>query len=272
MHVLNFASDQNCLLGRNAAYGFARDHAFAFYRQKSLYTFIPKNACSTLRFSLAVANGHLPPDGDVDWIHANNPTFVASQEFIATCAHSFVVLRCPFRRLASCYLDKIVGGERHLRNLLPPLTRGFHRARGRAALARRVQALSFADFLRHVAGQAPDEMDSHWRPQVDFLLLRDYDDYLALEQFGQARDRLAQRGIEVLDTRDRLGHDTSALRRVTGGFARVPGTEIARMKAAGEVPDPAGLYDDETISLVRRVYRRDIALYRERFGPAGMLF
>ena len=272
MHFLNFASRSNCPLDQNDAHGFARAHAFAFYRQRSLYSFIPKNACSTLRFSLAVANGVLRPEADVDWIHANNPTFVAGQDFIATCDYAFVVLRCPFRRLASCYLDKIVGGERHLRNLMPRWDYRLHRACGRAALSRRVQALSFEDFVMRVTAQDPRDMDSHWRPQVDFLLFDRYDDYFAVQRFDIARQVLADRGIPVVDTRDRLGHDTSRLRKVGGAMARVPAQEIRRMKANGCVPEAASLYNDRCIAAVRRAYAEDIALYRARFGAEMLLF
>ena len=59
MRVVNFADGSNAALGRNEPYQFARAHAFAFYRQRVLYRFIPKNACSTLRFSLAVATTSL---------------------------------------------------------------------------------------------------------------------------------------------------------------------------------------------------------------------
>lgn len=272
MRVVNFADGSNAALGRNEPYQFARAHAFAFYRQRVLYSFIPKNACSTLRFSLAVANGALTPASDVNWIHANNPTFVADPEFVATCAYAFVVLRCPFRRLASCYLDKIVDGERHLLNLFPAPVYYLHRAFGRQALARKVQSLSFADFVRRIAAQEPRDMDSHWRPQSDFLLLRHYDDYFALEEFGRVQAALAAQGIDIIDTRGRLGHDTSGLDKISGRFTAVPGHQIRALKDQGQVPAPDSLYDDETIALVRRLYADDITLYQERFGPGNLLF
>lgn len=271
MHTLSVEASRAMPLHKNTTFQFARRHALAVYPQRAIYSFIPKNACSTLRFSVAVANGFLDPEADVDWIHFNNDTFVASQEFLSTCEYAFVVLRCPFRRVASTYLDKIVGGERHVSDLMPKAERLFYRAFGRKSLERRVQAMSFEDFLDRIAGQEREEMDQHWRPQVDFLLFRDYDDYFALERFDEVRTRLQDRGLPVLDTRRRLGHDTSALARVEGDFARVPAIEIKRLKDQGEVPDYRSLYSDRAIKLVRDIYAEDIAFYRARFGDGGLL-
>ncbi len=270
--MIQMAAASTAPLKHNPAYQFARAHAFAVYPQRAIYTFIPKNACSTLRFSVAVANGFLTPEADVNWIHANNDAFVASQEYLATCDYAFVVLRCPFRRVASAYLDKIVGGERHLRGVLSPAQRGFYRAFGRQRLARKIQSLSFEAFLTRIAGQAPEEMDDHWRPQKDFLLYRRYDDYFSLETFGSARQTLEARGFRVLDTRGKLRHGTSHLDRAQGDYARVPGHVIHREKATGRVPEVQSLYSATAIGLVRSIYAADIALYRELFGANGLLF
>ncbi|MAC77391.1 MAG: hypothetical protein CML66_04950 [Rhodobacteraceae bacterium] len=272
MHMLNVDAAPAASVLKNEAFLFARRHAFAIYPQRAIYTFIPKNACSTLRFSVAVANGFLDAEADVNWIHANNDVFVASQDALGTCDYAFVVLRCPFRRLASAYLDKIVGGERHLRNVLPGPERLVYRAFGRAALARRIQAMSFEDFLSRIAGQSRSEMDEHWRPQVDFLLFRRYDDYFALERFDRARARLGEKGLKVMDTRTRLGHDTSRLVHCEGDFAHVPAIEIKRRKDRGEVPEYRSLFSDRAIDMVREVYAEDIAFYRDRFGGDDLLF
>lgn len=272
MHSIQMADATNAALHLNEPYTFASAHAFALYPLRAVYTFIPKNACSTMRFSVAVANGFLTEQSDVNWIHANNGAFVATQEFVASCDYAFVVLRCPFRRVASAYLDKIVGGERHLKGLIPTPVRQMYRAFGRRSLARKVQSLSFEDFLERLAGQDRADMDSHWRPQSDFLLFREYDDYFAMERFDQAQQALEQRGLRVIDTRTKLNHDTSALTRVTGDFARVPGHEIFEEKAQGRIPDARSLYSDRALSLARQIYARDIEIYRDRFGPEGLLF
>ena len=63
MNRLKFAGKFDCKLSENAEHAFAERHALNVYKSNSIYSFIPKNACSTLRLSLAVANG-VVTDGD----------------------------------------------------------------------------------------------------------------------------------------------------------------------------------------------------------------
>ena len=44
-------------LVQNAAHQFAAQHALSIYAADAIYSFIPKNACSTMRYTLAIANG-----------------------------------------------------------------------------------------------------------------------------------------------------------------------------------------------------------------------
>ena len=95
-------------LSNNSTYQFAIAHALSIYQASAIYTFIPKNACSTLRYSVARANGCIWSDDDIHWIHNNSAGFRSTLAELATAKYSFVVLRDPFRRIASCFLDKFV--------------------------------------------------------------------------------------------------------------------------------------------------------------------
>ena len=44
-------------LPQNIGHQFAARHALNIYKSSSIYSFIPKCACSTMRLSLAKANG-----------------------------------------------------------------------------------------------------------------------------------------------------------------------------------------------------------------------
>src|SRR5690606_1619014 len=93
-------------LGLNEKFGLARGHALRFFRQNAVYTFIPKNACSTMRLTLALENGCIRDETEHQWIHANNPTFRAQLPDLICADYTFVILRDPFRRVVSCFLDK----------------------------------------------------------------------------------------------------------------------------------------------------------------------
>jgi hypothetical protein len=239
----------------NDFYQLSRAHTLTAYGLKGVYTFIPKNACTTLRFSLAVHNGFIDDTSQFDWIRENNGVFVASQDMVATCDYSFVVLRCPYRRIASCYLDKIVG------NVIT-----ISIAHGQKP------DLSFTDFAEVCQLMPRKDHDIHWRAQSDFLLYEEYDDYFCVEAFADAVRTLDQRGFKVQDTRRIANHDTSSLNTVSGDFSRVPMSELARLKAKGEVPGYADLFNERARALVEEVYAEDIALYREKFGADGLLF
>ena len=87
----------------NNQYVFSLKHALSIYPIDAIYTFIPKNACSSLRYSTAIANGFIGDISDIDWIHKNNIAFMPTQREIALASYTFVVLRCPFTRVASCF-------------------------------------------------------------------------------------------------------------------------------------------------------------------------
>jgi len=145
-------------------------------------------------------------------------------------AHSpyfrFSFVRNPFSRALSCYLEKIVGAQWVRDRRLPKLGFGAD------------EDVSFTRFLRRVAEDEPRAMDIHWAPQ-HFLLSLDRVEYAFLgrfESFQVDLDRVIEHlGLDVPDdlvTR-RTGHTTGA------------GTRLL------------DYYDDESIQLVRELYRGD---------------
>jgi len=73
-----FDANTNNLLVNNHPFLLSKRHALKHFKTGTIYSFIPKNACSTMRFSLAIENGCLSENSDVNWIHLNNTTFNAS--------------------------------------------------------------------------------------------------------------------------------------------------------------------------------------------------
>jgi hypothetical protein len=259
--LLRHARAEPVALARNAAHGAAAAQALVHYPTGAVYSFIPKNACSTLRYTLALANGCIAGPEDWVWIHPNNATFRASLRELVTAPYTFTVLRCPFGRLASVFVDKIVGrtGEfwtlhRRMRDRLDP------------------EESTFRDFV--TALETPGELQAniHWRPQAELLVYEAYDDVFAFARFGAAGAALAARGIAVADARALTGHGTGHLAPETGDFADAPLHALASMKRAGRVPAPAALYDAGLIARVRALYADDISLYQTLCRAEDMLF
>ena len=158
MRVLNYATQTYGPLPNNPDHRFASSYALQFYASNAIYTFIPKNACSTLRLSLAIANGCIESTADFNWIHQNNQTFRADLPSLITASYTFTVLRCPYARLASVYLDKIVGRDLDAWNLLDLLKREIE-----------IEALTFERFILSLTRPPIRRGNIHWRPQVDFF-------------------------------------------------------------------------------------------------------
>jgi hypothetical protein len=62
-------------------------------------------------FKYTSANGCINGIGQGHWIHQNNNTFTPTLADAFAASYTFVILCCPFRRLASVFLDKLVAKE-----------------------------------------------------------------------------------------------------------------------------------------------------------------
>ena len=249
-------------LAVNAKHRFAIEHAMRIFQSDALYTFIPKNACSTLRFSIAVANGFIREADSPHWIHQNNQSFLHDTASAARSPYAFVILRCPFARLASGYLNVIAG-------LTPPAW-DFHAATNRLF---KPQDVSFRIFLRLLRDRHQLRGNEHWRPQVDFLLFETYDDCFRLEDVPAMQSRLEARiGLRLLDTRAALGHDTARLEDVEDKSAPdFTALECLNLAASGHKPSILSLFDDECRHLCLKLYADDFALYEKLFGKSPLM-
>lgn len=273
-------------LAKDRGHGFAQAHALSIYPSQAIYSFIPKNACSTLRYSIAVENGMLAPDDPVDWIHNNNATFVASLSELARAKYAFVILRCPFRRLASVFLDKVVQADptrtAALVNVEVMQSEGLSRQlkRIRRRLARMTDTplnlgqFTFRDFVARMSKGNAIMTDHHWAPQTAHLVYQHYDGVFAVEAMAETAAELkAQIGLEIRDARGLTKHGTDHLQKIDEGcFADHNLDALHQMRARGEVPAHSALFDDALVAQVAQLYADDLALYVDHFGRGQLLF
>ncbi len=260
---LNFSAATYDYLARNRAHQFATNFALRIYRSNSIYSFIPKNACSTMRVSLAMANGCISEPSDFNWIHQNNSTFTADLASLQLADYTFVILRCPYARLASAYLDKIVDRTAEAWQLYETLQRKTE-----------ISALNFKAFVKAISTPKVLLSNIHWQPQSDFLVYKTYDDYFSLEQFAQAKTHIETKaGLQIVDARPLTQHGTDRFQLLSDdNYAEYLPDDIYTLKKAGKLPSPAALYDDETQAIVSKLYKQDLALYKNLFGIQDMLF
>ena len=253
--LLRNARLKHCEVNTNKLYNWSSNYTLSIYPINAVCTFIPKNACSTLRFSIAVRNGFIRDKMDVDWIHNNNGTFKSTQREVSRARYTFVILRCPFTRIASCFLDKIVD------EII-----SFNDEMGNKV------NFNFYEFLLQVKSQNQSEREQHWRNQSDFLHYEKYDEYFSLELFSDAIKVLDAHGFKVHDTRDSIKHGLSSLNNVDGDFSKVKAIDIKKMKEEGSVPNYKSMFSKTEIELVEDIYKDDIDLYKSHFGEKNLLF
>jgi len=261
--LLRYSSATYDNLRANPRHQLAQRHALNIYAADAIYSFIPKNACSTLRTSLAVANGCIRDSSDFNWIHQNNDTFAASLADLARAKYTFTVLRCPYARLLSVYLDKFLN-----RNPVAWRYLDLHRR------AIDLEDVTFEFFVRSMRSERIRHGDIHWMPQASFLVYEDYDDWFAFEQLPAMVAELRSKiGFEVVDARPLTRHGRDHFRSVRRKEAyRVAPFELLRLKLQGGLPTARSMYSDEMAGWVRRAYREDIALYRKRLDPDQLMF
>lgn len=254
--VLRYAGASNANLAANAAHAHAASYALSVHASEAVYSFIPKNACSTLRYSLAIANGAIEGPSQFNWIHANNNTFRASLAELARARYAFVVLRDPFLRLASCFLDKIVEQT--------PVAFKLHALMNYASSP---HDLTFRTFVAELHSHLND--DEHWRPQIDYLVYKAYDDVFAFEDFPRVVSRLKEKiGFVVHDARALTKHGTDQYRPIKGDacVADLSAFDLLRLKRGGKSPQLRNFYDSALIDAVRRLFAEDLQIYRACCG------
>lgn len=250
-------------LRQNAKHQFAASHALQLYKANAIYTFIPKNACSTMRLSLAMANGCVSQVEDFNWIHKNNDTFRADLKDLILAAYTFAILRCPYARLASVYLDKIVDRTSEAWIFYDLVDRKIE-----------LETLSFTEFVRQLREPKILTGNIHWRSQVDFLVYQEYDDYFCLEEFAKAKEVLKNKiGLDTIDARSLTKHGTDGFQLIENeDFSFAAPGDIYNLKRAGKCPHPKSLYSDETQSLVSKIFKSDIDFYKQKIGVNTLMY
>ena len=106
LSLLKTKGNQSNLQG-NQEHNFAIKHTCIHYKSNSVCTWIPKNGCSNLRYSISKENGVITNIEELDWIHRNNDCFNVSTKEALQANYTFIILRNPFKRLLSFFLDKL---------------------------------------------------------------------------------------------------------------------------------------------------------------------
>ena len=242
-------------LKSNQEHEFAIKHTLCHYKSNAVCTWIPKNGCSNLRYSVSKENGAISSIDEIEWIHRNNDCFNANTKESLKADYTFIILRNPFKRLLSFFLDKLCHPQEEQ-------TEGsYQHAQETFNFS---ENNSFLDFVNYI-WENPNSIynDEHTRPQCDFLLYRQYDDYFALEGIDVANLRIYEKtGIKIDDIRDNNSIFTSKGREYSQEITST--TQANKIKVSLEnnkVPFVENMYSNEMLKKVSTLYLQDILLY-----------
>lgn len=244
---------------RDAALQKERDRLALYYPNlKIAYSYIAKNACSTLKGSLAAAeNGatyqHVP--------HELDDQFRGQPEAFDDSWTSVIALRDPFDRFVSAYLDKItrpMGDEAY-----PKLIEEIYRDTGRPP-PRGDESVSITEFLQWVKRQDRDNLDIHWRPQSLMVSLPRFDHVLRVETLNEdwAKAGLAARVPLLSFTK----HATKTSLAFDADLRHVPGHHIYGFhQTTGQFPPRGCFAHPDLVAEINAFYADDLELI-ERLG------
>ena len=241
-------------LSNNHLYMFSKNHALQIFLSKSIYTYIPKNMCSTLRASVAVANKVINfNEHDIQWIHSNNDAFVATLSDLINAQFTFVIIRNPYSRIVSFYLDAITK---------PQFTIDMQKTIPHFDL----QKMSFTNFLDFISEDYLYYSD-HWQPQSNFLVYEEYDLYIPMERFTEYQSLLEKESkIKIFDARQIINNTTGNYELIKDqDCSNLQPSDIINLNNQQLQPSLKSLFTPLLREKFESLFWEDLQLYKKLF-------
>lgn len=235
--------------------------------QKLFYIPVAKCACTSLKSMMVrlaeidrpeVAielDVHLVTDRFKTGVQLKDKPMDQAREILASDKYfKFSVVRDPFERIISAYLEKFVYERHSPRNLMH--TRPVIGAVQGSADIDQDRGISFDEFIAFILSQDPFELDPHWRPQHLYLRgVKHISRIFRLENIAELEQYLQrEKGLTVkLGHANKTGKSDVHLQQA----CRLPAGELDR---AGPI-DPDSFLTTDHAEALRAYYREDFSLY-----------
>lgn len=237
VHAPEFALTGN---GRKTALGWPLSQVFVSPKARVLYCPIGKNACTFLKSQMArisalkdsdfiLKNIHVVTDLATTGLQLSDYAPETAAAMIADPAFvRIAMLRDPFERLLSAYIEKFVLGRGHPANIAhtSSITDLVYKERGQDPDYGR--GITFAEFVGMLVRQPAEALDTHWRPQHLYLAGISYDRIFRFDEMNQLVDLLEARSGLKLPRQARNATGSGEGLPVSGASAMLPAALAAQ--------------------------------------------
>ncbi len=237
---------------------------------KAIYCSIPKNACTLFKNMMLektdIKYKFIESKVSVhEYLDRNKG--ILFKDFIA-CFDSqesfkFTILRNPFKRLVSAYLDKFAKYPYPAMEFFcQKLVKTIYRKSGIELEPE--NSITFSQFVHYIANTKDRDLNDHWRPQSSFIGSFEFDFIGQFENLDHTIDVLQNHfNIKIAKKVAELSHVTNYQESDCNlEFHNMYPPELRQL--AG-MPKAEQLYTPKLLDLVKVRYANDIAMYEKAF-------
>jgi hypothetical protein len=250
-------------------------------KYKLIYCPIPKVACSSLKELLLLHSNlknkekilaNLKGSSNFHIFMSHNFSlsryspnkaifFLTSEKYF-----KFVVVRNPWSRLLSAYIDKFIKiprdkpEEKFNINIIAPVIDHIYNAKGLEPDYNR--SINFHQFVEYVCSKKDNQLNEHWKTQSSFLGDNNFDLIAKLENLSQDFELIEKRincKLDIPKSNKAINSNVSVFKNQKNGYAFLYPNDMERSL---EFPSYEKYYTPYLIELVREKYKKDI----ENFG------
>lgn len=241
------------------------------HKHKIIYCPIPKNACTLFRTIMVkysdVGEKYEQSQHDIHRYLVQDDTGVKLNDFRQlqnSDYFKFVVLRNPFDRLVSAYLDKIAKRRNpapFVRDAIQSVYQNLHREPDYQ------KSITFRQFVCYLVETENYILNEHWRPQHTFL----GEGTIEFDSIGQFEN--LDLVIKSLEKKLGFSIETQVSNHITN-YNEIDGESLEKfdkvypreLRALKAFPTACQFYTSDLEELVRKRYLQDFEIYEEQFG------
>ena len=247
------------------------NHFFIHHELKLIYCSIPKNAC-TLFKEMLVKNSYLKKKYQKEKLSVHD--FLGDlrcerkiEELITSFENEaytkFVILRNPFNRVVSAYLNKVITFNR----ITPYVKKMLKSVYKSSQVNQKIleERISFEQYVEYLCKTEDFELNVHFRPQHCFMGNIEYDLVGRFESINFILDKLQEKfklDIERKKTSNCINYQKDRDER-NMAFHKMNRKQLLSLTG---LPKMEQLYTDKLKSMIEKRYFKDVKMYENSFN------